>query len=687
MAGEAFDRICQAFTSHGLAVVPRGRDRADAQAPGHSPADRSVSIRSVDGMALMFCHAGEQLDDVLAAVGLTKRDLFDDSRQKEYQYPDGRVVVRSYSPSGRKKFTQRGNTKGTALYHADRIADASTVYVVEGEKDCDAIESLGATAVSSAMGAGNGNHADWTPLHGKNIVLVADKDDAGRSHVADVARILSGKARSIRVVEAAIGKDAADHVAAGKGLDELVDSEIRPQVDDGAELLDDLHATLTKYVVFPSREAAAAVTLWIAATHAVNAFQHATRLVITSPAKRCGKSRLLDIIAGTCNEALISVNATVAAIFRSLGSDNPPTLIIDEADALYGSKRAAEQNEDLRALLNAGFQRDRPALRCVGPQQTPTEFATFAMCALAGIGRMPDTITDRAVNVEMRRRANGERVAQFRARRDKPHLEQLRQRISAWALTNLDELTAAEPEMPVEDRAADTWEPLVAVAEVAGRDWPRLARAACKALVAGADEADEESSLPTQLLSDVKRIFAEAKVPFLTTAELIEALHRVEESPWRDFDLNARKLSARLRPFGIRPGHNDAKTARGYRLDALQDAFTRYLRPEASNPSSTSADQWESWDGSESPDGSIRPDVSTRPEETADQDTSWTDWTLLDGPTADSEPESAPAVKNNVTSFPSYPPCFHCDKPVTSKQKDNEGRYAHLQCQKQAVNH
>ena len=197
---------------------------------------------------------------------------------------------------------------------------------------------------------------------------------------------------------------------------------------DGAELLDEVHATLTRYVAFANKHQPVAVALWIIATHALVAWQHATRLIITSPRKRCGKSRLLDVVAGLAYSALLCVNATTAAIFRSIGNDEPqiPTLMFDEADALWGTKRAAENNEDLRALLNAGFQRDRPAWRCVGPQQIPTDFNTFAMAALAGIGRPPDTITDRGLGVDLKRRGPGETVAPFRMRRDGPALDRLR---------------------------------------------------------------------------------------------------------------------------------------------------------------------------------------------------------------------------------------------------------------------
>ena len=155
-------------------------------------------------------------------------------------------------------------------------------------------------------------------------------------------------------------------------------------------------------------------------------------------------------------------------------------------------KKVAEQNEDLRKLLNAGHQRGRPALRCVGPLQTPTEFQTFAMVALAGIGKLPDTITDRAVNISMQRRASGESVSQFRSRRDGPVLAALRDRLAAWAKERIDELSKAEPDLPVDDRAADTWEPLVAVADAAGGDWPKLARSACRAIESATARANED---------------------------------------------------------------------------------------------------------------------------------------------------------------------------------------------------
>jgi hypothetical protein len=226
----------------------------------------------------------------------------------------------------------------------------------------------------------------------------------------------------------------------------------------GAALLGELHAALCRYVVFPSPHAADAVCLWVAATHAQPAWEHAPRLAVVSPLKRCGKSRLLDVVAETCHAPLITVNATIAAVVRSIGED-PPTLLVDEADTLWGTKRQADQNEDLRGLLNAGHQRNRPMLRWDITTRTLDRLDTFAMALLAAIGDLPDTIMDRAVVVRMRRRAPGEQVDPYRTRRDAPPLNELRERLHAWAREHLRELHQATPEMPLEDRAADTWEP------------------------------------------------------------------------------------------------------------------------------------------------------------------------------------------------------------------------------------
>jgi hypothetical protein len=231
----------------------------------------------------------------------------------------------------------------------------------------------------------------------------------------------------------------------------------------------------------------------------------------------------------------------------------------------------------------------------------------------------------------MRRRATGEKVSQFRSRREGPLLNDLRDRLAAWAAERIETLKSAEPDVPVEDRAADTWEPLIAVADAAGGHWPTTARAACKALVDAADTADEERSLAVKLLVDIRQIFTEKGVSFLSSADLVAGLRSIEDSPWGDFELTSRKLAYRLREFGIKPGRAERNTVRGYGWEQLYDAFSRYIRPQASNPSTTGSEQGKREDGSESVDGSIRPHENIRPHETAGQAPLWTGWTDEDG--------------------------------------------------------
>jgi len=357
---------------------------------------------------------------------------------------------------------------------------------------------------------------------------------------------------------------------------------------DGAALLAELHAALTRYVVLPSVEAADAIVLWIAATHAAPAWNCAPRLDITSPVKRCGKSRLLDIIEATCHAPLITVNISPAALVHSIGED-APTLLLDEADTVFGPKAAAN-HEDLRGILNAGHSRNRPYIRWDITVRAAESCPTFAMAALAGIGALPDTITDRAIIVAMRRRAPGETVARYRDRRDGAPLREQGARLGTWVRAYLAELRAAEPDMPVEDRAADTWEPLIAVADLAGEDWPRRARTAALALTA---QDDTDTSLGARLLADLRDVFGDADA--LHGETILTALHKISEAPWGDYfghQLNARDLAKLLKPYSVRACDVkiDGTTKRGYRREHLHDPWNRYLSPrEGSATSATSA--------------------------------------------------------------------------------------------------
>ncbi|WP_433302272.1 DUF3631 domain-containing protein [Actinoplanes sp. CA-030573] len=368
---------------------------------------------------------------------------------------------------------------------------------------------------------------------------------------------------------------------------------------DGATLLDRLHDTLTRYVVLPSAEAIDATVLWIAASHAQPAWAHAARLVIRAPEKRCGKSRLLDIVEGTCREPLITVNASTAAVYRSIGTAEPPTLLVDEADTIFGGKQA-EANEELRGLLNAGHQRNRPTIRWNQARNELEKIPTFAMAALAGIGQMPDTIEDRAVVIRMRRRAPGETVAPYRHRRDGPALRKLAGDLSHWLRGNLKALERAEPVMPLEDRAADTWEPLIAVADLAGGDWPDRGRHAAETLTAERDH-NTVASDRIRLLTDCRAAFGQAEA--IPTVALLDRLKSDPEAPWAEYGgtgLTAMRLGALLREYDIGSGNIRFSTdaaraygltstqAKGYQRADFLDAWQRYCTEPEGEPSQPS---------------------------------------------------------------------------------------------------
>ncbi|TDU89447.1 uncharacterized protein DUF3631 [Kribbella voronezhensis] len=354
---------------------------------------------------------------------------------------------------------------------------------------------------------------------------------------------------------------------------------------NGAELLDEVRAVIARYVVLPSEAAGVAVVLWIAATHAVSAWNCAPRLVIRAPEKRCGKSRLLDMADGLSHRPLMTTNASPSAVYRSIGltPSDPPTLLIDEADTIFGPK--AGDNEDLRGLLNAGHQRGRPTLRYDAGSRSVEQIETFAMAALAGIGMMPDTIEDRAAVIRMRRRAAGETVYPYRVRRDGPVLAELRDRLHEWVTAHLDDLTNAAPAMPLEDRAADTWEPLIALADLAGGDWPRRARNAALTLIAELQDSTEASQ-SIRLLIDCRTAFGAARA--LPSTVIVQRLRHDEESPWAEVPapggLTVRRLAALLREYDITPKNHrweDGTQSKGYARDDFADTWARYCPTEA----------------------------------------------------------------------------------------------------------
>ena len=254
--------------------------------------------------------------------------------------------------------------------------------------------------------------------------------------------------------------------------------------------------------------------------------------------------------------------------------------MLDETDAIFGSNG---DTEPLRALLNAGNRRGTSVPRCVGPTQALKDFRIFCPKVLAGIGRIPDTVSDRGISVRLERKHKGEQVERFRRREANEHAEPIRTQLAAWGQDAVTDLEAARPQIPgvLHDRAEESWEPLLAIADLAGGAWPDRARQAAAEL--SGDTDDDEDAVGVRLLRELRETFRTREDDRLPSAELAVELCLIETSPWGDIRgkaLDARGLARRLRPFKIHPRTvrlHDGTTPKGYLLDQFQEAFSRHL--------------------------------------------------------------------------------------------------------------
>jgi len=251
-------------------------------------------------------------------------------------------------------------------------------------------------------------------------------------------------------------------------------------------------------------------------------------------------------------------------------------LLIDEADTFL------PENEELRGILNSGHRQGGAVIRTVGEDFEPRSFSTYSACAIALIGRLPATLADRSVPIELRRRRADETIEAFRFDRT-AHLDQLGRKVARWALDNAVRIRSADPAMPngVVNRAADNWRPLLAIADAAGGGWPARARQAVQRT--GASATGDEQSVRVLLLSDIRAIFAERDLDRLSSAELVAALVAIEGRPWAEWKagkpITANGLARLLTPFRITPGtiRTSSGTPKGYQRAQFEDAFARYL--------------------------------------------------------------------------------------------------------------
>jgi len=363
-----------------------------------------------------------------------------------------------------------------------------------------------------------------------------------------------------------------------------------------AGVLDSICEFMQRYVVFTSPPQPIVIALWIAHTWILDSWDCTPYLHISSPEKRSGKTRLLDLLELLVKAVWRAISPSESVLYRKIENDQP-TLLLDEVDTIFSGNKD-ERKEPLRALLNSGFERKAKVPRCVGQGSNyrVQEFAVFCAKAFAGIGKLPDTISDRSIRIRLNRRSSEEKIERFRKRDAENAARMICQRLARWAQQpgQGETLRGARPEIPTEldDRQGDICEPLLAIADAAGGDWPQRCREYLVTLCS--TQTDEDDSPGVKLLSAIRDVFRTADFDRLSTQHLLEHLIAQEsDAPWADWwerslkDGNTRgpaaKLARLLKPFGIRARGirlPDGSTPRGYLRHDFEEAWKRYCPPK-----------------------------------------------------------------------------------------------------------
>lgn len=349
------------------------------------------------------------------------------------------------------------------------------------------------------------------------------------------------------------------------------------------ELLGELVSTFRRHLSIPNY-APEAIALSTVHAHCHDAATHSPILAAISPERRCGKSTLLGVLKCLVPNPLATSNITEAAVFRSIERDQP-TLLIDEADTFLVGARSG-----FRGILNAGFQRSAASVSRTEPTKDgyePKSFNVWGPKAIFAIGSLHPTLMDRSIEIRMMRKLPSEKVERFT--RETDELRDLKSRLEQLAKDHIETLREAEPAMPagLHDRAADSWRPLLAIADLAGDHWPETARRAAVSLT-----PDFEESPGILLLEDIRTIFDEQKADRLPSATIRAELKKRIDRSWSEWGsgesagpISETQIASLLRPFGIFPDvlRFGDETKRGYKREWFEDAWARYL-PRAQQP-------------------------------------------------------------------------------------------------------
>jgi putative DNA primase/helicase len=350
--------------------------------------------------------------------------------------------------------------------------------------------------------------------------------------------------------------------------------EPSPTPVDGAALLGSLRQVFRRYIVLP-KGADIALPLWVLHTWTFDSGEISPFIVLVSPTKQCGKTNTLIALLYLTPRSVLASNITGSALFRYIELARP-TLLIDEADTFV------KENEELRGILNSGHTKTAAyVIRNIeiNGEHKPRRFSTWAPKAIATIRSLADTLEDRAIRLMLQRKPAGAKVERLR-KRDNEWFGALRSHAARWAADNCEKLVDPDPRVPeqLNDRAADNWRPLLAIADLAGGEWPQLARQACLTL---SSESPEEPT-GVMLLADCRSAFGDDDV--IRSADLVTRLSADPERPWAEYNRGGKPITQRqvarlLGAFCIISETVDIpglKSAKGYRRSRFEEAWATY---------------------------------------------------------------------------------------------------------------
>ena len=332
-----------------------------------------------------------------------------------------------------------------------------------------------------------------------------------------------------------------------------------PEIN-GAEILDEAELFIRRFAALPSTHAYTAAVLWAMHTHVVQVLDVTPRLAVLGTESKCGKTRLMDLLVTLTARPRFAADLTGPTLFTMLATEQP-TVFVDESDEFFG-KSGKGGSRQVRTIANVGYKMGAqiPRMSKGAVEWHPV----FGAMAFAGIGRLSETLQSRCVVIEMRRRRKGEQVEPFIPRFHVPLGQQIGAAMGAWGQSAAADIAGSWPDLPdgIEDRDAEIWSPLLAIADQAGSDWPVRAREACAALVLGNGNDENVQAPGVALLADIAQVWPEGsghmtaeRGEAIQSAELARRLQAIPGSRWADMPtaVAMKEVAEQLRPRGVTP--------------------------------------------------------------------------------------------------------------------------------------